>query len=347
MRLTAFLAAMSIGCQSEGVAPRRTDRTGRDVVLIVIDTLRADHCSVYGYDRPTTPNIDRLSDDGVVFTRAVSSSSFTGPSVASIMTGRYPRFNSYGNGHGYGRLAASETTIAEMFKDAGYTTAAFVCNPILDAPTGLDQGFDVYDARFPEHERVRRNIRERTAPRCTDDAIAWLETAGDDAPFFLWLHYQDPHGPYTPPDDMARRFAPDDPGEAIPSCGRGRNAGEGCVPWYQFIDDVAYFNVYQGRYDAEIAYMDQHLGRLLDWLRDHDRYANATIILTADHGEAMGEHQRYFCHGHSVTRDQTIVPMILKHPGVRPGTRVAAPVGHIDIFPTLAAIIGATYDASG
>lgn len=336
------------GCKRNqvGSAPVKRRRPP-DVLLITIDTLRADHIGCYGYKRPTSPNIDGLAADGALYENVVSASSFTGPSIASIMTGKYPRFTTFAYANAQTRLMPEEVTIAEHFQSAGYKTAAFVCNPVLMKAAGLNQGFDHYDDEMRETERVRRNYRERTAPPVTDAVIAWLATLSREDAVFLWVHYQDAHGPYTPPPEFEERFRPTEPGPELQACPEGDNLGKGCVPWYQTIDRQLYANVYTGRYDAEIAFLDHHLGRLLDALRRSDRYDRAVILLTADHGEALGENGYFYCHGHGVTRDQSFVPMILKSPRVAPGSRFRTPVGHIDIYRTLTAVIGASGHANG
>jgi arylsulfatase len=313
------------------------------VILVVVDTLRADHLSCYGYPRATSPNLDGLARDGALFERVVSASAFTGPSVASIHTGRYPRFHSFGVANGAFRLGPEERTLAEEFVEAGYRTGAIVCNPVLPARYGFDQGFEEYDERMEEREHIR-GVPERNAAGATDAAIDWLAGLEEGQPFFLWIHYMDPHGPYTPPKDLQIAFAREDSeraGQEVPPPPRqGADSGHGYVPWYQAIGERHFLDEYVGRYDAEIASVDRELGRLLDRLRAQGRYDETVILLTADHGEALGDEGFFFCHGHGLTPDQTFVPMILKHPLVSAGTRASTPVGHVDVYPTLLAEVG-------
>lgn len=350
-RLPALvLLTLSAACSVEAAGTTSVPRANRrSVILVVVDTLRADHLGCYGYSKPTSPTVDAIAAEGAVFERVVSSSTFTGPSVASIHTGRYPKFNSFGLANGSFLLAPEEHTLAEAFAESGYRTGAVVCNPVLPARYGFGQGFESYDKRVVQRERVR-GAPERTAGPGTDAAIQWLEGLEADEDFFLWVHYMDPHGPYTPPADLAAAFAPEDPhagAELPPPAGKDKNYGLGYVPWYQAIGERHYLEEYVGRYDAEIASFDREFGRLVAWLRDKGRYEESVILITADHGEALGEEGFYFCHGQGVTPDQSFVPMILKHPLIPAGTRTETPVGHVDVFPTLASEVGARCDGTG
>ncbi len=310
------------------------------MILVVVDTLRADHLSCYGYGRPTSPSVDRLAEDGALFENVVAASAFTGPSVASILTGKYPRFHSFGYANGMRLLVPDEVTLAERFRDAGYTTGAIVCNPVLPPAQGFHQGFETYDLKQVETRRGPR-FQQRVAPAATAAAMEWLEQLDADERVFLYLHYMDPHGPYSPPAEFAERFAPDEPGPVVPeSDDMERNSGEGFVPAYQRLDGVRHLNEFVARYDAEIAFFDRSFGKLLDWLEDSGRYEDAVILFTADHGEALGENGYYFAHGHAVTPDQSFVPLIFKHPDVQPGGRVTTTVGHVDVFRTLTAELG-------
>ncbi|MFN0007078.1 MAG: sulfatase [Planctomycetota bacterium] len=344
------LLTLSAACSVEAAGSPSVPRANRrSVLLVVVDTLRADHLGCYGYSRPTSPTLDAIAREGAVFERVVSSSSFTGPSVASIHTGRYPRFNSFGLANGSFLLAPEEDTLAEAFAGAGYRTGAVICNPVLPARYGFGQGFESYDERTGQRERVR-SAPERTAGPGTDAALQWLEGLKADEDFFLWVHYMDPHGPYTPPADLEAAFAPEDPRAGVeiqPPAGKDKNYGLGYVPWYQAIGERHYLEEYIGRYDAEIASFDREFARLVAWLREQGRYEETVILITADHGEALGEEGFYFCHGQGVTPDQSFVPMILKHPLIQAGTRTKTPVGHVDVFPTLAAEVGVRSKGTG
>jgi arylsulfatase len=194
------LSNAGLGCfGSEGPEP--------NVLMITIDTLRADRLGAYGFRLATSPAIDRLAAQGVVFERAISGASFTSGSHASIMASRYTREHTIGYDNGGTRLEGI-TTLAEIFNDEGYQTAAFVGNILLDRISGLDRGFETYDDELPGVEVNRKLAFERIAEQTTDRALLWLKNR-DSRPFFLWVHYQDPHGPYTPPPEYKGRFKPE------------------------------------------------------------------------------------------------------------------------------------------
>jgi arylsulfatase A-like enzyme len=310
-----------------------------NVLLITVDTLRADHLGSYGFPQETSAHIDALARDGVLFERAIAASGATAPSHASIMTSRYIRGHSVGYINGATRLEGART-LAEIFLDGGYATGAFVGNMVLRRGSGFERGFEVYDDELtvPEHNRSR--VFERTAEQTTERALAWLgreETR--DRPFFLWVHYQDPHGPYTPPSDYEKRFrTPSPPGEEkLPVL--QNNTGWGGIPAYQLIDDQRLPSDYRGRYAGEIAYMDHALGRLIDAVDSHSPGRETVVLVTADHGESLGENDRWFVHFYTTTPEIAHVPMILRAPGLAPARRSEL-VHHVDVMPTLLELAG-------
>lgn len=302
------LAFCITGCT--GPAPSAT-RAARNVLLITIDTLRADHLGAYGWTRARSPTLDRLAREGVAFDRAYAAAPITLPSHASILTGRYPP------GHGARdngmRVSTAVPTLATELRARGFSTAAFVAAFPLDHQFGLDRGFDVYGDRLG-HEPDGRPANERPGSQVIDEAIAWLHLhtarlppdrpAPPDRPFFLWVHLFEPHAPYGRPDT-------------------GRPV----------ID----------RYDDEIATVDREIGRLLIAL---GAAANDTLIVAAgDHGEAFGEHGEF---AHSIfVYDTTLrVPLIFCFPaassgrGGPRGLRVADPVSLVDVAPTVMRALG-------
>jgi arylsulfatase len=325
VHLLALLLALVLGCgcaAEEGRAP--------DVLLITIDTLRADHLGTYGFAADTSPRIDRLAQSGVVFERAIAAAGKTVPSHATIMTSRYTREHSVGNENGT-TLLRGAVTLAQRFKESGYATGAFASNLLLTAFTGFDAGFDEYDCGVDTPERNRSHVLERVAEQTTKRAIEWLSSVGR-TPVFLWVHYQDPHGPYTPPPDIEDRFRVPPPSDERP------------LPWsripkYQRLPELRRVSEYRSRYAAEIFYADEWVGKLLAAVHERRPEVESIVLLTADHGESFGETPHYFSHTHSSAPNVAHVPMIIRAPGIRPG-RIPEIVHHVDVMPTLLELAG-------
>jgi len=313
------------------------------VLLVTIDTLRADHLHGYGFPLETSPNLDALAAESVVFERAIAAASSTAPAHASIMTSKYVREHSVGYLNG-GAVLTGATTLADVFREADYRTAAFVSNDVLRRRTGLDRGFDVYDDELRKR-LPRRMLYERVAEDTTRSALRWLDSIGE-APFFLWVHYIDPHGPYTPPPGFLGSFQLGPiPGER-PLPVLGDVSGYRGIPDYQAIEGLSLPSEYQSRYADEILYADHWVGRLIEAV---DSIAGEAIVLvTADHGESLGEHERYFVHFWTTTPENAHVPLILRAPGL-PAQRRRELVSHVDVMPTLLELAGleAPADLSG
>jgi arylsulfatase A-like enzyme len=308
-----------------------------NILLITVDTLRADHLGTYGYPLETSPAIDAIANQGIRFDRAIAAASTTAPAHASIMTSLYTREHSIGPNNG-GTKLINGTTLAEEFKHAGYATGAFVGNIMLQPRTGFDRGFDLFDGDLREPETNREFIFERTADETTERALQWLDTIGDQ-PFFLWVHYQDPHGPYTPPQEFAERLrvppAPNEkPLRVLPS-----ESGWGGIPSYQALQGISLPSEYESLYAGEILYADFFIGKLVESVEAHEPRRDAVILLTADHGESLGEMDRWFEHGFSTMPQLAHVPFILKAPGLAPGNRDET-VSHVDVLPTLLELAG-------
>lgn len=310
-----------------------------NVLVVTIDTLRDDHLSGAGYGRPTSPELDRFAGRGVRFTRAFSAGSCTAPSHASIFTGVYPSFHSVGGFNSRYPLLADEVTLAERLAAAGYDTAAVVSNPVLARRLGLDQGFAVYDDRLEGRER-NRDRPEQDAAAAVEKARRYL--AGLDEPWFLWLHLQDPHGPYEPPPDAPRLGVPEaEAAAAGPVLPVGDDqSGHEAIPQYQALGDERRAGVYQHRYDREIATADRELGRWLAELAAAGELDDTLVAITADHGEALGEDGFWFAHGHSVGLDQVRVPLVLTGPGLPAGGEIATPVTNAALFATVLEAVG-------
>jgi arylsulfatase A-like enzyme/predicted Zn-dependent protease len=292
----AVLAGVAIRSTSL-VKRAETGWTGRyNVLLITVDTLRADHLGCYGDSRAETPSMDRLAADGVLFERAETAAPITLPAHVSILTGTYPAYHGVRN-NGVYRLGPRAETLAEVLKEHGYRTGAVISGYPLLARFGLSQGFDSYDDHLPAEKPRQVGFRERKAEEVTHQGLAWLDTVGSQR-FFLWLHYFDPHAPYTPPSPFADRFA--------------------LAP-----------------YDGEVAYVDHEIGRVLDELAALQILDKTLVVLAADHGEGLGDHGEA-THGVFLYESTIRVPLILSLPGPLPrGRRVSTPVRTIDLMPTV------------
>jgi len=300
------------------------------VLLITVDTLRPDHLGLHGYERPTSPNLDRWFADAVVYERAYSTDAATSPSVASLLTGLFPpehRVRLL-----YQRMPAGIVTLPEMLPSS-YQTAAFVSNLVLtEEAIGIADRFDHFDD-YVDQKEPRRRVYERNAERTTDAVLAWLDSGRDpDRPLFLWVHYIDPHGPYRPPPDFEPRFRHDG-SPAVPATER--------MHAYQIEDGVTDGNDYVARYDDEIRYLDRQVGRLLDGYAAGADADDALIVFTADHGESMMEHEHWFTHGYQVYDEIVHVPLWVRGPGVSAGRSRDLASG-IDVAPTILAFAGVT-----
>lgn len=308
-----------------------------DVLLVTIDTLRADWVHAYGFARETTPRIDGLAARGVLFENAIAAATLTAPAHASIMTSRYARQHSVGTLNGETRLDGIET-LAERFRAAGYETAAFVGNVVLRRRSGLDRGFDVYDDELVEGEKNRRAYFERTAAETAARALDWLAGRGGK-PVFVWLHLQDPHGPYTPPDGY-RGVLGEIPLRMTRSLDvLDDNTGRAGIPAYQVLGEERSPSFYAARYGEELLYADHSVGEVADAVERHAGARGSIILVTADHGESMGEQGWFFQHGHATTPDLARVPLVIVAPGAVP-RRVSSLVSHVDVAPTLLELAG-------
>lgn len=306
----------------------RTPEYRPSIVLITIDTIRTDHMSLYGYERETTPEIDAFFADGAVFDRAYATTSYTPASVVSFLTGLYPQH--HGVRYFLQPVEDDVESLARWLGDDGYETAAFVSNINLrGAWIGLDAHFDHYDDLMLEREK-HRVVFERSAEPNTDAALEWLQGRDDpERPFFLWVHYIDPHGPYTPPEPLVREFSHDAPLPIDPER----------VPEYQRDPEVRDGREYVDRYDEEIAHMDAQIGRLLRGLEAYTDPAETLYALTADHGEILMEVDPWFSHGKNVHEPAVRAPLAFRGPGIAP-RRDATPVSIVDVPPTILGALG-------
>ncbi len=276
-----------------------------NVVLLSVDTLRADRLGCYGYPLNTTPNLDRFAEDALLFEDCVCDVPLTGPSFGAMLTSRHPRM--IGMKRNGLRLSADIPTVVERFQDAGYYTFCVQSNWTLKARlSGLNRGFDIYDDGF--HKRRWGLIKaERQAHEVTRIALELLEQRDTSRPFFAWIHYSDPHAPYK----MRRNYNP-----AGISAWRFRKKYR--VP---------------ARYDSEVAYTDAMIAPVLAALPE-----NTAVLFVGDHGEALFEHG-YLGHGRRIHQPGIHIPLMIRAPGLKPG-RTSVPAQGIDIGPTLLGLAG-------
>ncbi len=292
------------GCRNDSPPdpPRRPN-----VLLVTFDTLRADHTTPYGYSRPTTPGLAALAAEGTVFDAAYAVTPTTLPSHATLFTSLYP------DEHGWVRngirLAPKSVTMAQLFRSHGYKTAGFVSSVVVSVYFGIDAGFDDYDDRM---EGKRKKL-QRNAQSTTDQVLDWLSRQTGEQPFFLWVHYMDPHWPYDPPEPFRSQFA------AAPGSSESQRE--------------------IGRYDAEIRFADQQLSRIVANLKQRGGWDDTLAIVTADHGQGLGQHG-WPTHGPLLYEEAVRVPLIVRWPGHIPsGRRVAFPTGLIDLLPSVLGLL--------
>jgi len=278
-----------------------------NVVLITLDTTRADHLGCYGNANARTPAIDALASRGVLFSQAATPVPLTLPAHCSIMTGLYPTFHGV-RVNGNSALGQDHTTLAEALSVQGYDTAAFIAAFVLDGRWGLNQGFRLYDDQFDLKKFKHLDLAgvQRRGDQVMDAALNWLE-GHRDRPFFTWIHLYDAHSPYEPPQPLLSEF-------------RGRG-----MP---------------GLYDGEIAFADQQVGRFVSWLRNAGLDQKTIVVIAGDHGESLGGHGEG-THGYFVYDSVLHVPLIVATPfeDLR-GVRVDSQVSLVDVFPTVFALAG-------
>lgn len=299
-----------------------------DVIVVTLDTTRADHLGPYGYPREVSPFLDDFARESIVYRRAWSTSPWTLPAHASLLTGKYPKHHgahyAAGGEAALGdvvprdrlaafrvqRLGEEQRTLAELLVERGYATGVFAGGPWLTPPFGLLQGY--------QHQVAEaRDLKGRTAQELTDAAIAWIEGLPRSRPLHLLINYFDPHTPYRPPAAFLRDVA-----------GSGSDTPDE-----------------RTLYDAEIRFVDQQLGRLFAALRRSGRYDGALIVVTADHGELFGEHGLKR-HGYWLYEELLRIPFIMRLPGARAGgSQVETPVSLVDVLPIVASELGLSLPA--
>jgi arylsulfatase A-like enzyme len=318
-----------------------------DIVLVVIDTLRADHLGAYGYARSTSPRLDALAAQAVVFEEAISPSSWTRPAVASLFTSRLP--SEHGAVSTSSRLADDVPTLAESLGAAGYRSIGVSANfPHVNAATGLTRGFDSFaalrseaalddpDWLWPEPDGASggRRLRAPSADEVNAELLRRLPKR-IEAPVFLYVHYMEPHSGYSPPASLRARFLRDPaldrrspPASSDHVLDLATGALEASYAEIERLVDL---------YDAEIAAADEAFGRLLDALDARGIGEDAVVVVVSDHGEEFGEHGGFF-HGLALHRESIRVPLLIRAPGRRSGERRSETVDLLDVPTTLLAL---------
>jgi len=310
----AVLSLAVVSCSSPKSVLERVTQPDKkwqplNVVVITIDTLRADHLGCYGYPKIATPNLDRLASQGVLFENAVAQTPLTPPSHASMFTGTNPNVHQV-RGTGGFVLDASKVTLAEVLQQRGWQTAAFVGAPVLKRTFGLNQGFETYDDRMPEPDPSKTSLENPSlrAGTVVDRAVEWLDRHAGPKPFLLWVHVYDPHAPLDPPSPFRERYA-------------GRP------------------------YDGEIAYVDQEIGRLFENIAKKSSPQQTVVVVMSDHGESLSEHGEY-SHGVFLYDATLHIPWIMTGPGLPAAQRVKEQARTIDLLPTLLGVIGGEVPAA-
>ena len=355
----------SVGPATGGAGSRATADGGDarpNVILITVDTLRADHLSCYGYTRPTTPVLDAFAQEGVLFAHAYSQSSWTKPATTSLLTSQYPSMHQTNLERS--RIPDAEVLLPEVMHDAGYTTAVLSGNPWVTTEYGFNQGVDhfysIYEERFarvtlfmpalkrvnnfagaPLYNMIKRMVQGEVSTTARDEQLAaeaarWL---GDNRArrFFVYIHMMSPHHPYDPPPPYDTMFVQRP--QVPPVTNYPRKSyffGEEGAPLteLQLADMV-------GRYDGDIRFGDTVIGKLVATLRDLDLLERTVVIVTADHGEEFYDHKNWG-HGHSVYNELLHVPLLMRFPARFPrGLRVDSTVMTIDVMPTILDLAGA------
>jgi choline-sulfatase len=289
-----------------------------NVLIITVDTLRADYLGIYGDSTAKTPNIDELARTATLFERAAAPMPLTRPSHFSLLTAKYPR--EHGVVNNAMALPDEAISVTEIFSDMGYATAAFLSVGLLDKESGGHPGFDAYDASGGRYQRRA----EETVPA----ALSWLEGLSDDQPFFLWVHLFDPHIPYAPPQEFRPAAVAEAEDVTWPRLNRIAGENNENIP-AEILEQAK--QLYRG----EIAYTDHWIGKLLDGVDGRFQPENTIVVFTADHGECF-ENGSYFEHSDCLFEPAIRIPLLVRFPqAFEPGTRVDAQASIIDIAPTL------------
>lgn len=340
MRVMLLMAALLL-CACSAEEPRRPN-----VLLITVDTLRADRIHhAYGTER-VMPTLHALSAQSLSCSSALAPRAKTTPSIASLLTGLYP--HEHGVRELLSPLKNSTPMLQERLRAKGWHTAAIVGNFVLkDQYSGLSRGFETWREDLPDTQGVPpENVPQRRATSLTDAALEELSKPKGARPWMLWLHYMDPHGLYDAPQEhRVFRAAGSEPIDENPALEPGPHVAQYNVPAEaRLADGRIDAAAVRALYDAEARYVDAQLARIFDWLKQNGQWENTILILTADHGESLGEHNYWFEHGRNAYEANSAVPLIVRAPsqqGEQPqGLRAGSDVSLTDIAPSLLAHLG-------
>jgi arylsulfatase A-like enzyme len=330
--LTVLLALILLTAPSCG---QRSDEPP-SILLIVADTLRSDHLGCYGYPRGTSPNIDRLAEEGTLFTRFYTVVPTTLASVTSLMTSLHPKDHKVSR-NGF-KIGSDLPLLSEVFLDGGFETAAFVSSYCLSSEFGMSRGFSHFDEEMKQGTVLKDNKLIRSAKQVTDNFLSWLDARSEEKSFFALLHYFDPHWPYNPPPKAMARFKArkaERRGEMVSFRQAQKNLRESKGKPGDFEKNL------HNLYCAEIFHMDRHIGRILDRLDESGLAKDVLVVFVSDHGETFWEHEDYFNHGLFVYDTTISIPLIFRCPGMIPEEeRRDTLISSLDLGPTLCALAG-------
>ena len=334
-RAAAVVFLLAAACNGRAPAPPPPDER-TSVLLLTIDTLRADHLGVYGYTRNTSRHMDALAREGTVFDYAYTYWPKTRGSFVALLTGRRDSQTGYDKKHPV--LLDFNPTLASVLKGAGYATAAIVDNGNVSSEHGYHKGFDTYRETWREKDLVSEMDRTRAI---TEGGVRFLREAPRDRPFLLWLHYVNPHAPYTPPAPWDGTFVDDEArsGRRLPVV----SGFHGGIPKQWAVPGQDRLGYYVAQYDGEIGIAEEQVGRVLAALRETGRFERTLVVLTSDHGESLGEHDYYFDHGEDLFDPSLRVPLIVSAPGARRGARSQVLASTLDLVPTVLDVVKVSY----
>jgi arylsulfatase A-like enzyme len=310
-----------------------------NIILIVLDTVRADHLSCYRYGRQTTPVLDSLAGEGALFEQAIAPAPWTLPSHVSMFTGLLP--SKHGAHRDHHRFDTPYVTLAQLLSEQGYRSVGFSNVQWVDEVTGAVRGFqefhgrDVWRAPLPK-ENPLSHVRDKGAARIIDGVKRWIREKKDDQPFFFFINLFEPHTPYIPPVPYDKLYLSSADMEKVPHINQDvLKYYVGKAPITQ--DD---FRVLGHLYDGELTYLDTRVGELVEYLRQNQLLDDCLLFITADHGENIGEHG-HFEHRYCLYETVIHVPLIVRYPAMfENGKRIPAAVQTIDIYPTVMDILG-------